>query len=497
MRSYILAIDVGTSAVKASLVADDLRIVAGASQAYPTHFPAPRCAEQRAQDWWEAARKAVQALAQADMLALQSVEAIAVSGHMMGMLPVDARGEPLTPSLIHADTRATAQMERVEALLGAERAYQQTGNTLSPSSTLCKALWLHNEHPDIARRCAKILQCKDYLNFRLTGELDVTDFSDASHAMLIDIHTRRYLADVFAELGLRGSLFPSLHRSTDVIGRLSPEAAAQLGLRAGIPVAAGGGDGACATVGAGIVRAGDAYCSLGTTAWIACSMDAPYLDPSRRVFNILALDGEHVGVFGTMQSAGRSIQWVQGLLQIDDVVELGQLAAKADALCDGLVFLPYLEGERSPIFDPQARGVFFGIRASHGREHFARAVFEGVSFALGSILDVLRERLPIQEIRIIGGGAKSELWRQMIANAGDVRICGIDVSAENATSLGAAAAAGVAAGWFPDVSCAAKRVQVTGRTFPDHTCAGYRAQIHFYQSLYPLLKPAFHDPRAR
>lgn len=493
MNACILAFDIGTSAVKASLVSPELKVLAEASSAYQTHFPRPGYVEQNAEDWWTAAVSAAHILFEACPDMADKVSGIGVSGHMIGLLPVDDQGNALMPAMIHADNRAMAQMKRVQDEIGLDRIYALTGNALSPAAPLCKALWLKDEMPDIYRKSARFLQSKDYLNFRLTGSMDSTDLSDASHAMVIDIRKKEYLHDVFAELGMDAARFPQLHKSTDVIGSLCPEAAKALGLKPGIPVAAGGGDGACANVGAGIGASGDVYCSLGTTGWIACNMDEPYLDPQRRVFNILSLDGVHSGVFGTVQCVGRSIDWAQKLYAPEGVGEMNRLAAEIAPGSEGMIFLPYLEGERSPIFDSLARGVFFGIRPDHDRRHFCRAVFEGVSYALAGIADIMRERMPIEEMRIIGGGAKSALWRQIIADTARVNVRGVDASADAATSIGAAAAAGVAVGMFSGIDEAAKRIAMTDTTAPNPALQDiYADRMELYRMLYPALKPAFH-----
>lgn len=493
MNACILAFDIGTSAVKASLISPELKVLGEASSAYETRFPAPQHVEQNAEDWWTAAVRAARKLFAVHAERANEVAAIGVSGHMLGVLPVDEKGTPLAPSMIHADTRAMAQAERVRQCIGEERIYALTGNVLSPAAPLCKALWLKEEMPEVYAKTARFLQSKDYLNFRLTGCMDSTDFSDASHAMLIDIRKKEYLYDVFSELGIDGAHFPEIHPSTAQIGRLSAEAARELGLKAGIPVAAGGGDGACANVGAGIGSSGDVYCTLGTTGWISCNMDEPYLDPRRRVFNLLALDGVRCGVYGTVQCVGRSVDWAQKLCVPEGIDAMNRLAAEIDPGSNGLIFLPYLEGERSPMFDPLARGVFFGIRPDHDRRHFARAVFEGVAYALGLILDIMRERMPIEEMRIIGGGAKSALWRQMIADAGRVRIRGVDASADAATSVGAAVAAGVAVGMFPSIDEAARRIAMTQTTAPNPEISKiYADRMELFAMLYPALKPAFH-----
>lgn len=238
MKSCILALDVGTSAVKASLVSEKLKIIGEISCGYPTYTPRMRQVEQNPQDWWYAACRASRELM--ECLGGYSVEAVAVSGHMLGLLSVDKRGEPLTASMIHADTRSETEADYIAHAFGKDYMYDLTGNVLSPAATLCKALWLKENMGDIYKKSARFLQCKDYLNFRMTGNLNSTDYSDASHGMLIDIRKKRYLSDVFADIGLNSELFPELHASTDIIGRLTQNAAVELGLVSGIPVVAGG-----------------------------------------------------------------------------------------------------------------------------------------------------------------------------------------------------------------------------------------------------------------
>lgn len=493
MNPILLALDIGTSAVKASLVSDELKLLCESSHAYPTkHLPSMR-AEQNAEDWWASACIAARNLFDAHPEYRNSVCAIGVSGHMLGLLPVDHAGNPLAPSMIHADNRASDQAEKIRSVIGTNEIYRMTGNVLSPSASLCKALWLKENAPEIYARTAKFLQSKDYLNFRLTGNLGSSDYSDASHAMLMNISTHEPLTEVFTELGLDADMIPALHASDERIGRLTEEAAAALGLPSGIPVCAGGGDGACSNVGAGVANSSDIYVSLGTTGWIACNQPKPFLDEKQRVFNIASLDGKSSGVFATVQCVGASIEWARSLFEIDTLDKMNAMAASVAPGSEGLIFLPYLEGERSPYFDPHAKGVFFGIRPYHKQPHFVRAVFEGVSYALSGVLDILREQADFDEMRIIGGGAKSTLWRQMLADTCRIDIREIDASASAATSIGAAAAAGSCAGVFVSIADAAKRISKTRKTapIPENTQA-YLAQMELFQSLYPLLKPAFH-----
>lgn len=374
----ILAHDIGTSATKSALVRPDGEIMASQARAHPTRFPRRGWAEQQAGDWWEGVCWNTQALTAKHPELRSHIAVIGVSGHMLGCLPVDAEGKALRPCLIHSDCRATGPCGILRNQIGEEVIYEVTGNILDPRSSLCKVLWIQANEPHIYKHTARFLQSKDYIVGRLTGNYDSTDYSDASHAQWLNIAAKSYATDLFAELGIGLSKFPSLHRSTDVVGTLTRDAARALDLSTGIPVVAGGGDGSCASAGAGAVNIGDTYCCLGTTAWIAATTAKPLIDRQRRVFNVLALDGENNGVFGTVQAAGRSVNWAMDLLGETDFGRFDDLLADVQPGSEGLIFLPYLEGERSPIFDPDARGVFFGLSPLHRREHLLRATVEGV-----------------------------------------------------------------------------------------------------------------------
>lgn len=488
----ILAHDIGTSGTKSSLVRPNGTIAASETTAHTTHFPHPGWAEQQPADWWDGVCRNTAALTAKHPELRGNIAVVGVSGHMLGCLPVDSEGNALRPCMIHSDCRATEACETIRNRIGRDTMYELTGNVLEPRSSLCKVLWVKANEPDVYERTARFLQSKDYLVGRLTDNRDSTDFSDASHAQWIDIRAKTYLADVFGELGIESSQFPALHRSTDVVGKLTQKAAQALDVPAGIPVVAGGGDGSCASVGAGAVNIGDTYCCLGTTAWIAGTTAEPFIDQRRRVFNVLALDGENNGVFGTVQAAGRSVNWTMDLLGETDFARFDDLLESVEPGSNGLVFLPYLEGERSPIFDSNARGVFFGLSPVHRREHLLRATVEGVSFALRSVLDVMRESFAVPALRLIGGGGQSALWQQMLANVCGVTIRMLSTQSADATSLGAALAAGVGIGLFEDLSQAAQTIEVTGERPADAPLAErYDEYFRVYQSLYPHLKPAF------
>lgn len=487
----LLAYDLGTTALKATLIDAEGNLRAAAERSYPTRHNG-RSVEQHPQDWWSCVCASTQELASAHPQDVQRVAAIGVCGHMSGCLALDAHGEPLAPAMTHADSRARAQARRIADAIGAQPLYQRTGCILDPKNTLCKILWMRENLPDIYRRTAFFVQSKDYLAFQLTGNMDTTDFSDASHAMLMDIHARRYLDAELRELGLDADKLPALHRSTEVIGALTESAAAQLGLRSGIPVVAGGGDGACATAGAGVSQPGDIYCSLGTTAWITRVSAQAVIDPQARIFDILSLNGDSFGVFGTMQTAGRALSWARDLFGLESMEQMNALAANAPAGSDGLIFLPYLEGERSPVFDSNARGVFLGASVEHGREHFLRAVLEGTAYALRSILEVYRDDARVERLRVIGGGTRSPEWLRILADICQIELETVGENATGQTALGAAVAAGVGAGIYEDLRAAERFIRPQSLVQPDAGKADvYEAGFRKYMRLYPSVKDLF------
>jgi xylulokinase len=459
-----------------------------ASTPHGTRYGAGGAAEQEPAHWWAGVCRNTRALIEQTPDLPARLAAIGVGGQMLACLPVGADGEPLRPSMIHSDARAG----REAALIDRDAVYRTSGNVADARSPLCKMLYLRAHEPDVYRRAARFLQAKDWIVGRMTGSFDSTDLSDAAHAGWLDVRRLVPATDLLEALGLDPRKLPQVHRSTEVVGRLSAEAARQIGLRDGVPVVAGAGDGCCATAGAGVVRPGGTYCCLGTTAWVALAAEGPLIDPQARVFNLPSLDGEGCDVYGTVQSAGRSVDWVMALLGEQGAGRLDALIASAPPGSGGLVFLPYLEGERTPIWDANARGVFFGIGPAHGRAHFVRAVVEGVSFALRSALDVLRESAPVGAMRLIGGGARSPAWQQMLADVWGLPVQVLSSAAQDATSLGAAIAAGVGVGIFSSVADGCRAVAVECARRPDPALrATYNAAFELYLSLYPALKDVF------
>lgn len=492
-RACILAYDLGTSSVKTSLVDRNGKIIISEKRNYPTMHLSAGISEQNPEEWWKCVCKTTKSIAEKCPEYAKNVEVIGVSGHMLGCVPVDREGKPLHYALIHSDSRAEMQYREIKNAAGEDRLYQMSGNVLDARSSLCKILWFKEECRDVYRKTEKFLQSKDFLVSRLTGNINVTDYSDAGHGVLMDIRKKEYDSSLYAELGIAVSKLPELHMGMDIAGYLKPESAEALGLAGGIPVIAGGGDGACADIGAGNVREGDIYCSLGTTAWLSEFMGKPYFDEKKRVFNIMSLDGVHSSLFGTMQSACGALNWVMNVLNMKDLDEVNRLASQVYPGSEGLIFLPYLDGERSPVFDARARGMFFGLSLSHTSAHFLRATMEGVAYALNSILNVFRDTETCEGIKIIGGGANSELWKQILADVWGKSVITLNVSSDDSTSLGIAAAAGSSVGLFRNVEDAAEFIRAGKTTVPSERQNEYRKYFEIYSRLYEDTKKEMHD----
>lgn len=489
-KPYILAHDLGTSGNKASLFDANGHLLAADYAPYPTDYPRPNWAEQDPAQWWNAVCTATQRLLAAAEVDAGDIAAVGFSGMMMGVLPVDAAGVPLRSCIIWADQRAQDEARFMADTCGADRVYLRCGHRVSPAYCAPKILWIRNHQPEIYARAAKFLVPKDYMVFRLTGEC-VTDYSDASGTLLFDLMTRRWADDLLTELDLSVDQLPFPFPSPAVVGTVTPEAAAATGLRAGTPVVAGGGDGSCAGIGAGVVNPGSAYCTIGTSAWISVSTNAPVPDPQQRTMTFHHVHPERYAPMGVQQLAGGAREWAWKALAGDGTLDLDSAAAQVAPGSDGLIFLPYLMGERSPWWNPLARGAFVGLAMPHGKLEMARAVLEGVAFGLRQILDALREQVPdIQALRLIGGGGKSLLWQQILADCLGLPIHTLELKGE-AASWGAAVAAGVGVGLY-DWSIAAARSQIVNVIDPNLAHAQrYNELFTIYTDLYGVLEPFY------
>jgi xylulokinase len=492
---YILAHDLGTTGNKATLFDAAGAAVATVLEAYGTAYPHPNWAEQDATDWWRAVRDSTRKLLSVSTVVPGDIAVVSFSGMMNGALAVGAMGAPLRSAIIWADQRATAEAEFLAHCCGAEQVYRRMGHRAGASYTAAKVLWIQRHQPELYARTHQFLQAKDYAAYKLSGVF-ATDYSDASGTNLFDLERRDWAVDIIEAVGLDAQKLPPAYPSTEVIGQVTPQAAAETGLLAGTPVVIGGGDGACATVGAGSVRPGEAYNYIGSSSWIAVTAEQPLYDPRMRTFTFAHLDPQLYFPTGTMQCAGGSFDWLERLLRGEGETqlydEMSTAAADVEPGARGLLFLPYLIGERSPHWNPLARGVFAGLTMSHGRAEMARAVLEGVAFNLRMILDAFLEQgAEIRAMRLIGGGARSALWRQILADVYGLPILRPALLAE-ATSLGAAIAGGVGVGLFPDFSVAHEIVQVEEAERPNPTNSQrYAALFGLFQQTYTALEPIF------
>lgn len=496
-QRFILAHDLGTTGDKATLFdAVETRPVSSVTEPYETSYPRPNWAEQNPQDWQRAFIRCTQRLLQQSSIRPANITAVSFSGHMQCALVVDRTGEPLHPAIIWADQRATQQADSIRREFGEDYLYRLTGHRISPAYTAAKLLWLKDHEPEVFSKIGQVLQPKDYLAFLLTGAF-ATDFSDASGTQLFDLTGRRWAEDLIREVGLDPDAFPPATASATVIGGVSAQAARATGLLKGTPVVIGGGDGACATVGAGSVQEGDSYAYIGSSAWIALTARQPIFDPQRRTFNFAHLDPDLYFPIGTMQAAGGSYGWLEALYRRDQaghshLEAMDSAAQSVPPGANGLLFLPYLLGERSPYWNPFARAAFIGLAMSHGWAELSRAVLEGVAFNLRLILDVLRAQgIRIEAMRLIGGGARSSLWRQILADVFQLPIH-LPALPMEATALGAVIAGGVGVGLFPDYRVAATLIPAKEAELPDHgNRRRYDELYQLFQQAYLALEPVF------
>ena len=479
----ILAHDLGTSGNKASLYDRTGTLVALSTHSYPTSTPRPGFVEQDPELWWAAVVGSTRRLLETSGLPPSSIACVTFSGQMMGCVPVDRKGEALRPALIWADMRSEQQADTLAKTMPLERFYRLTGHRPSSSYTLTKLMWLRDHEPTLFKKTAKTLQAKDYIIARLTGVF-ATDYSDASGTNAFDLVRKQWSREILGGVGIDLELFPDAYPSSSVVGTVTRRAAAATGLLEGTPVVIGGGDGCCAATGAGVVKQGTAYNVLGSSSWIALATSEPVLDPAMRTFNWIHLDEKKYSPCGTMQAAGLSVEWLRKCFGDESIENLESVVLESPAGARNLLFLPYLLGERSPRWDASARGAYVGLTANHTKADLHRALFEGIAFNLKTILLALEGGADVDEIVLIGGGAKNRLWRQILADIWEKPVL-VPQYLDEATSLGAAIAGGVGVGLFPDYTVAEVFNPVQERILP------LRENTQKYRQLYPLFEEAY------
>lgn len=488
---YFLGIDSSTTATKALLMEAD-GVVAGVGRGtYGFETPFPLWSEQDPDLWWDATVAAVREVLATTGIPGDAVAAIGLTGQMHGMVMLDRDRTPLRPAILWNDQRTAAECDEIRGLVGRERLIAISGNDALTGFTAPKVLWVRNHEPEIFARCAHLLLPKDYVRLRLTEEL-ATDRAGASGTILFDLAARTWSSAIVDDLGIPPSWLPPTHEGPDVTGLVTSSAAELLGITPGTPVVAGGGDQAANAVGVGAVIPAVTAMSVGTSGVVFATTSEPFVEPEARLHAFCHAVPGRWHLMGVMLSAAGSFQWFRDTCAPGlSFEELGAAAAEVPAGSKGLVFLPYLSGERTPHPDPLARGAFVGLTVRHGIADMARSVMEGVAFGLRDMLELIRESGPVTEIRVSGGGAASPVWLQIIADV--TRVPVRTVSTAEGAAYGAALLAAVGAGAFADVESACRATVRVGPTVePTDDAAVYEEAFGVYRDLYPTLAPTFH-----
>src|SRR6266516_3631076 len=508
----LLGIDLGTTGVKAALfAAADGRVISWAFVDYPLVHPHPGWAEQDPEEWWQATITAIRSCLTGSLhhgLAPGDVRGLGLSAQMHGVVLLDEAYMVLRPCIIWADQRSDLQCRWMTEQVGASRLIEYVSNPALPGFSAPKALWVRDNEPEIFAQTRTIILPKDYIRFRLTGVLAM-EISDAAGTCLLDVRHGSWSREVLEAIGFDPALLPPVVASDVVCGTITDEVEQLTGLVAGTPVAGGGADNACGAIGNGVVHPGLALVSIGTSGVLLAYAATPQVDisgPIPRVHTFNHAVPHAWYLMGVTQAAGLSLRWVRdniGLPEqalerwtgLDAYELLTKEAESVPAGSNGLLFLPYLQGERTPHLDAYARGGWIGLIASHDRRHLVRAVLEGVAFSLKDCFSIIREQgLPMEQLRATGGGAKSHLWRQIIADVLGVEL--VTTKATEGTAFGAALLAGVASGIYSSVPQACEAtIRVVERTGPDRgNEAAYAQAYETYRALYPALKPIISKP---
>jgi len=491
--NYILGIDTSTTATKALLSNEKGDVIAVASQEYSFETPLPLWSEQSPTLWWNATVDSIRQLLAETGINPDEIVGIGLTGQMHGLVLLDAQAEVLRPAILWNDQRTAAQCDSIRERLGKEQLVQQTGNDALTGFTAPKILWVQDNETDLYDKVRHILLPKDYLRYRLTGEF-ATDKAGAAGTLLLDINSRNWSDMIVDKFNINEEYLPTTHEGPEITGYISPKAAEATGLSAGTPVVAGGGDQSAQAVGVGAIQEGVAALTLGTSGVVFVSMDQPFVEPEGRLHAFCHAVPGRWHLMGVMLSAAGSLRWYRDTLAPEtDYDTLLEPAAHISAGSDGLLFLPYLTGERTPHPDPLARGAFVGLTVRHTQAHMTRAVLEGVAFGLRDSFELVKDVgvTQLKEVRISGGGSRSQLWKQMIADVLNSEL--VTVNTTEGAAYGAALLAGVGANIWPSVDAAcAEVIQITGRTTPNiEQVAQYEEAYHRYRQLYPALKPTF------
>lgn len=485
---YFMGIDISTTSAKAIIIDETGNVHATGSTPQPISQPKPLWREQSPADWWQGVTSSIRAALAEAALRGEDIVAVGLTGQMHGLVMVDADGDVLRPAILWNDQRTQAQCDWMTATVGFERLIELTGNRALTGFTAPKILWVRDHEPEVYARCAHVLLPKDYIRYCFTGAY-ATDLAGASGTSLLNVQQRNWSDEVIDALGIPREWLPAVHEGTQVTGEISAEAAAATGLQAGTPVVGGGGDQAAGAVGMGCVSPDAIGVTVGTSGVVFAPLDHYAYEPQGRLHAFChALPGLW-HFMGVMLSAAGSLQWYRDTLAPTvDFDALLQEAQSAPAGSDGLIFLPYLTGERTPHPDPEARGAFIGLTSRHTRAHLTRAVLEGVAYGLKDSFTLIAEAGMPQSftVRISGGGAKSPFWQQIIADILGAPL--LNVNTPEAGAFGAALLAAVSAGTFESVQVACDATVKTGTMVEPGAQTAYEDGYQQYRMLYPALR---------
>ncbi|NMB61387.1 MAG: xylulokinase [Chloroflexi bacterium] len=488
-----LGIDTSTTSTKTIAIDQNGKILAVSSSGYSFETPFPLWSEQDPHLWWQATKVSMCECVMKAGIEPSQVKGIGLTGQMHGLVILDEKGEILRPSILWNDQRTQKQCDEIRELIGRKEFIRITGNDALTGFTAPKILWVKEEEPAIFKKIKHILLPKDYIRLKLTGEYAI-DRAGGSGTVLFNLADRDWSSNLIKTLGLNAEWFPPTFEGTHITGTLTKQAAEEVGLIEGIPVFGGGGDQAASAVGTGAVKEGIVSLSLGTSGVIFASVDSPFIEPEGRLHAFCHAVPAKWHLMGVMLSAAGSLRWYKDTFR--DQSNFDDLLTGTKGIMpgsDGLIFLPYLTGERTPYPDPLARGGFIGITVRHTIQHFTRAVLEGVAFGLRDSYELMKEAglKNMEQIRITGGGAKSLIWRQIIADIFNTEI--VSINSEEGAAFGAALLAATGAGSFASVEQAcSSTISITDRVIPGQDVERYNKIYAEYRLLYPALKDTFH-----
>ncbi|MFP4378879.1 MAG: xylulokinase [Candidatus Sumerlaeia bacterium] len=497
--SYLLGIDLGTSETKTILMREDGEIVAQAGREYPLSAPHPGWSEQDPEDWWKAACETTREVIEKSGVSPEEIKGIGYSGQMHGSVFLDEKGKVIRPCILWNDSRTWKECEEVTEKIGLDNLQKWIANPVMTGFTLPKVVWLQKNEPENAKRVSTVMLPKDYLRYKMTGDI-ATDISDAAGTAMFNVAERRWSSELLKALDIPEEWMPPVKASFEVTGTVTKEAADATGLHAGTPVVGGGADNPCGAIGAGVVVEGRLFASLGTSGVLFSPMASVRSDPDMRLHNFCAAPAEQWYLMGVVLSAGMCLRWYRDKYAFRETAQaekegrdpydiMMEKAAQIPVGSEGLFFLPYIMGERTPINDPHARGAFVGLSFRHNPDHMIRAIVEGVSFALRDNMEVVRSmNVKVDEVRLIGGGAKSPFWRQLMADILGAEV--VTLKGGGGPGLGAAILAGVGSGVYPDLTDAVDQLVPTDlRIEPNaENQRRYNDIYGLYHALYPALK---------